>query len=83
MNSGGIYHPDGYYDQSARRVSMNKTLNNLFIIASMGLAVSALIFILLAIVSDAEPEWILPAGLFCCALSNLFNLIRSMQIKSK
>ncbi len=80
MSSSGIYRPDRYYYQSA---SMNKTLNNLFIIASMGLAVSALIFILLAIISDAEPEWILPAGLFCCALSNLFNLIRSMQFKSK
>lgn len=62
---------------------MDKNLNVLFVIASMGLAVSALIFISIAIFSDAEPEWILPAGLFCCALSNLFNLIRSMLSKNK
>lgn len=57
---------------------MNKTLNTLFVIASMGLAVSAVIFISISIFSDTQSEWILSAGLFCCALSNLFNLIRSM-----
>ena len=62
---------------------MNKTLNTLFIIASMGLAVSALIFISISIFSNTQSEWILPAGLFCCALSNLFNLIRSMLVKNK
>ena len=62
---------------------MDKTLNTLFIIASMGLAVSALIFISISIFSDIQSEWILPAGLFCCALSNLFNLIRSMLVKNK
>lgn len=55
---------------------MDKTLNVLFVIASVGLAVAALIFISIAIFSDAESEWILPAGLFCCVLGNLFNLIR-------
>lgn len=62
---------------------MDKILNTLFIIASMGLAVAALIFISIAIFSDTQAEWILPAGLFCCVLSNLFNLIRSMLSKSK
>ena len=62
---------------------MEKLLNTLFVIASMGLAVSALIFISISIFSDTQSEWILPAGLFCCALSNLFNLIRSMLIKNK
>lgn len=62
---------------------MEKPLNTLFVIASMGLAVSALIFISISIFSDTQSEWILPAGLFCCALSNLFNLIRSMLIKNK
>lgn len=62
---------------------MDKTLNVLFIIASIGLAVAALIFISISIFSDAELEWILPAGLFCCVLSNLFNLIRSMLSKTK
>lgn len=62
---------------------MDKTWNTLFIIASMGLAVSALIFILISIFSDTQSAWILPAGLFCCVLSNLFNLIRSMLSKNK
>ena len=62
---------------------MDKTLNTLFIIASMGLAVSALIFISISIFADTQSGWILPAGLFCCALSNLFNLICSMLSKNK
>lgn len=62
---------------------MDKKLNTLFIIASMGLAVSALIFISIFLFSDIQSEWILPAGLFCCALSNLFNLIRSMLSKNE
>lgn len=62
---------------------MNSTLNILLVIASVGLAVSALIFISIAIFSNTEGEWVLPAGIFCCALSNLFNLIRSMLSKSK
>lgn len=60
---------------------MDKRLNILFVISSVGLAVAALIFLLIAIFSEAEAEWILPAGLFCCVLSNLFNLIRSMLSK--
>ena len=62
---------------------MDKILNTLFVIASMGLAVSAVIFISISIFSDTQSEWILPAGLFCCALSNLFNLIRSMLSKNE
>lgn len=62
---------------------MDKTLNTLFIIASMGLAVSAVIFSLISIFSDTRSEWLLPAGLFCCVLSNLFNLIRSMLSKNE
>lgn len=62
---------------------MNKTLNLLFIIASVGLAVSALIFISIAIFSDIEAEWILPTGMFCCVLSNLFSLIHSTLSKKK
>lgn len=61
---------------------MNKTWNTLLIIASMGLAVSALIFLSIAVFSDTESAWILPVGLFCCVLSNLFNLIRSVLSKN-
>lgn len=57
--------------------------NRLLLVASIGLAVSALIFVLITICSDAEAEWILPAALFCCVLSNLFNLIRSLNSKSR
>lgn len=62
---------------------VDKTVNSLLVIASVGLAVSAVLFIAIAIFSSTESDWVLPAGLFCCALSNLFNLIRSMLAKSK
>lgn len=55
---------------------MDKTLNTLFIIASMGLAVFAVIFISISIFSDTQSEWILPAGLFCCAVNGLKLTIR-------
>lgn len=60
---------------------MDKTRNTLFVIASLGLAVSAVIFLAIAIFGNAVSEWFLPAGLLCCALSNLFNLIRSTLSK--
>lgn len=62
---------------------MEKTLSTLFVIASVGLAASALIFISISIFSETASEWVLPAGLFCCVLSNLFNLLRSMLSKNK
>ncbi len=62
---------------------MNNPWLTLLTIASLGLAVSSLIFIAIAIFSNTEPEWILTAGLFCCALSNLFALIRSALSKNK
>ena len=57
---------------------MNKTLNTLLVISSIGLAVAALIFILVAMSEKSESNGTLFAGLFCVALSNLFNLIRSL-----
>lgn len=62
---------------------MDKTWKTLLVIASVGLAVSAVIFISLAIFGDGALEWLLPAGLFCCALSNLFNLIHSLLSEQK
>lgn len=62
---------------------MDKTWKTLLVIASVGLAVSAVIFISLAIFEDGASEWLLPAGLFCCALSNLFNLIHSLLPEQK
>lgn len=62
---------------------MDKTLNTLFVIASLGLAIAALIFVSISIFATAESEWLLPAALSCCALSSLFNVIRSMLAKRK
>ncbi len=62
---------------------MDKTLNILLVIASVGLAVAALIFICIAVFCDEVAAWILPAGLICCVLSNLFNIIRSTMSKNK
>lgn len=62
---------------------MDKTLNILLVIASVGLAVAALIFICIAVFCDEVAAWILPAGLICYVLSNLFNIIRSTMFKSK
>ena len=54
----------------------NKLWNRLLIIASVGVAIAALIFILTSIFNKTEYEWALPAGLFCSILSGLFNIIR-------
>lgn len=62
---------------------MDKTLNILLVIASVGLAVAALIFICIAVFCDEVAAWILPTGLICYVLSNLFNIIRSTMFKSK
>lgn len=62
---------------------MNYTFHILFLIASVGLTVSALIFLSIAIFCDTASKWILPVVLFCCVLSNLFHLIRSMLSKNQ
>lgn len=54
-----------------------KALNILLLIAMLGLAVAALIFIFVNMFSSTAPEWALPAGLFCIVLGNLFGIIRS------
>ena len=53
-----------------------KILKSLFIIASTGLAVAALIFVILAISGRMEREWFIPVGLGCAGLGSLFNLVR-------
>lgn len=60
-----------------------KTLNILFIISSGGLALAGLLFVILSIFNKAESGWALPAGLFCVALSNLFNIIRAMAVRKE
>lgn len=56
---------------------MKKTLDNLLIIASIGLVIGSIIFLGLFFFKSQKSEWLLPAGLFCFVLSNLFNLIRT------
>ena len=58
-----------------------KTINTLLMIASAGLGVAALIFILISIFADPETNSVLTAGLACVALASLFNIIRLMLIK--
>ncbi|MDO4466679.1 MAG: hypothetical protein Q4C49_06685 [Bacillota bacterium] len=60
-----------------------KTNNKLFIIAILGLNIAGFIFVLLSIFGKIESNWILPAGLFCVVLGNLFNLIRIQQSKKE
>lgn len=60
-----------------------KTIQILFLISSIGLAIAGLIFILISIFDNEKSEWILPAGLFCVVLSNLFNIIRIIRYKNK
>lgn len=61
---------------------MKKILDNLLIIASIGLAISSILFLGFFFFNNQKPKWLLPAGLFCCILSNLFNLIRSRLFKN-
>lgn len=55
-----------------------KIMNRLFLIASIGLIVASLIFMIVDISGDNGPEWLWPASMFCLILSNLFNLIRAL-----
>lgn len=60
-----------------------KQENISFELVGIGLSMAAIILILVSIFSDAEPKWLLPAGLICCALSHLLGSIRSMLSKHK
>lgn len=61
----------------------SKKINILLFIASVGLAVSGIIFLLAVIFDEERSKWALAAALFCTALSNLFNIIRIQHIKKK
>ncbi|MDO4490389.1 MAG: hypothetical protein Q4B85_04940 [Lachnospiraceae bacterium] len=58
-----------------------KTLNLLLAISSLGLAIGGLIFVAISIFGKDVPSWILPAGIFCAVLSNLFNIVRTTILK--
>lgn len=61
-------------------LKMKKTINNLLLISSGGLAVAGLIFIIISMFEDNKTIC-LPTGLFCVVLSNLFNIIRTIGVK--
>ncbi len=60
---------------------MKKTLNKLFIIASLGLIAAGAIFLCVGIFDGQETSTPLAAALACILLSNLFNVIRNMEQK--
>ena len=60
---------------------MKKTLNKLFIIASLGLIAAGEIFLCVGIFDGQETSTPLAAALACILLSNLFNVIRNMEQK--
>ena len=61
----------------------NKTIKTLFVIASAGLAIAGIIFLCISIFGDKSNNNSLIAALGCIALSNLFNVIRGLNEKSK
>ena len=60
---------------------MKKTLNKLFIIASLGLIAAGAIFLRVGTFDGQETSTPLAAALACILLSNLFNVIRNMEQK--
>lgn len=66
-----------------RRMEMDrKKTNTLLVIASAGLIVAGIIFLLIAIFVN-KSNWVLASALFCVALSNIFNIIRNQFNKEK
>lgn len=61
----------------------NMNTNTLLIIASIGLAVAGIIFLLVAIFDEDKNNWTLFSALGCVILSNLFNIIRTQLNNTK
>ena len=61
----------------------NKTIKTLFVIASAGLAIAGIIFLCISIFGDKSNNNSLIAALGCISLSNLFNVVRGLNEKSK
>lgn len=60
-----------------------KKINTLLIIATVGLFVASLIFILVEIFSDSTSDWLFHASMICVILGNIFNFVRTTLNKSK
>lgn len=54
-----------------------KEINTLLVIASVGLAIAAIIFLCAAIFGGAKDNWAISSTLVCVVLSNLLNVIRT------
>lgn len=54
-----------------------KKTNTLILVASVGLAIAAIIFLCVAIFGETKSNWALSTALACVVLSNLFNVIRA------
>ncbi len=59
------------------------TTTTLLIIASAGLAIAGIIFLLVGIFDEDKNNWMLISALVCILLSNLFNLIRTQFNNTK
>lgn len=55
----------------------------MLIIASAGLAIAGIIFLLVGIFDEDKNNWMLISALVCILLSNLFNLIRTQFNNTK
>ncbi len=55
----------------------------MLIIASAGLAIAGIIFLLVAIFDEDKDNWMLISALVCVILSNLFNVIRTQFNNTK
>lgn len=53
-----------------------KKISILLFIASLGLAVAGIIFLLMAMFGEDKRNWVIASALFCVLLSNLFQLVR-------
>ena len=60
---------------------MNNIINTLLIIASVGLAIAGIIFLVIEFIGSFDGTWPLAASLGCIILSNIFNIIRLRQGK--
>lgn len=60
-----------------------KEINTLLVIASMGLAIAAIIFLCVAIFGEGNSNWVLYSALVCVVLSNLFHVIRASFYKEE
>ena len=59
------------------------TTTTLLIIASAGLAIAGIIFLLVGIFDEDKNNWMLISALVCILLSNLFTLIRTQFNNTK